>query len=685
MVEAETLYFDKTVSFADLGLERRLTRALENQKFLFPSNVQAQGIPIVLQKKDVLMRAKTGSGKTLAYLLPLVQLLLQGCQEAEAGIKAVILVPSNELVYQVWKTLKKEVLKFSNDVISLLPLRAERGMNTQASRLKEGPNIVVSTPTRLAKHLKNKSVELNQLQHLVVDEADLILSFGYFDDVQTVVSSLPKNYHCVLVSATLTTNLSELQKLVITDPDPKVVLVNDGVNEKDALLQEFHLKLENNETKLLVLFTLIKLELLKGKMLIFTNHLNRCYELKLFLEQFSISSAVFDHSHPSNCRQSILNQFNQGIFDILIVTDDGMNVDKEFMLISAVEDELEPKKEVLKTMAEDELEPKKEGPETMAEDAPEPKEEGPETVAEDEPEPKEEGPATITEEEPDPMKEASAEQNLSSGDQTILKQDTSQEKEEREEQKKDLPSVDHKDEKYTVPSTEDEPTSNKQEGTPPANRERTDPKDKSTSSRGIDFREVTAVVNFDFPNSVKAYTHRVGRTARGGRFGTALSLWTEVDVEVMKRLKEFQTIHSPTHKANIKPLDFDLKEIIGFKIRVQIAIRNVTRSSIKEARLKELRRQMLKSEQLKAYFENNPREATLLSQDDPRKRRVNKLLAHIPGYILGDRTIVEVPNSTRNFQALGASTEYPGKRKKRFFRRKRGGPLRRKRRRTKRH
>jgi len=701
MVEEETLYFDKTVSFADLGLERRLTRALENKKFLFPSNVQAKGIPIVLQKKDVLMRAKTGSGKTLAYLLPLVQLLLQGCQEAEAGIKAVILVPSNELVYQVWKTLKKEVLKFSNDVISLLPLRAERGMNTQASRLKEGPNIVVSTPTRLAKHLKNKSVELNQLQHLVVDEADLILSFGYFDDVQTVVSSLPKNYHCVLVSATLTTNLSELQKLVITDPDPKVVLVNDGVNEKDALLQEFHLKLENNETKLLVLFTLIKLELLKGKMLIFTNHLNRCYELKLFLEQFSISSAVFDHSHPSNCRQSILNQFNQGIFDILIVTDDGMNVDKEFMLISPVEDEPDPKEEGPETISEGEPKPKEEGPETIAEAEPEPKEEGPETIAKDEPEPKEEGPettakdepepkeeaATIAEHEPDPMKEAPVDQNLRSADQTILKQDTPQEKEETEEPKKEPPSVDLENEKYIVPSTEDDPTSNKQEGKPPANRERTAPKDKSTSSRGIDFREVTAVVNFDFPNSVKAYTHRVGRTARGGRFGTALSLWTPRDVEVMKRLKEFQTIHSPTHKANIKPLDFDLQEIIGFKIRVQIAIRNVTRNAVKEARLKELKRQMLKSDKLKAYFENNPREATLLTlkHDNKPTIKVDKLLAHIPSYILGDRTIVEVPNSTRNFQALGASTEYPGQRKKRIYHRRRRGrnPLRRKRRKVK--
>jgi len=636
MVAAESLYFDKTVSFADLGLERRLTKALEKQKFLFPSNVQAQGIPIVLQKKDVLMRAKTGSGKTLAYLLPLVQLLLQGCQEAESGIKAVILVPSNELVYQIWKTLKKEVLKFSNNVISVLPLRIERGMQTQAARLKEGPNIVVSTPTRLAKHLKKNGVQLDQLQHLVVDEADLILSFGYFDDVQTVVSSLPKNYHCVLVSATLSTNLSELQKLVITDPDPKVVSVNDGVNEDEELLQEFHLKVDNKEMKLLVLFTLIKLELLKGKMLVFTNGLNMCYELKLFLEEFSISSAVFNHKLPSNCRQSILNQFNQGIFDLLIVTDDAMNVDKEFSLLPEVEDKQQPK-----------------------EDAP------------------------VGENEAEPKNEAFTEQTVCSGGETTHQKDASLDKEEIGEQQKEPSSVEKGDGKAAAPSTEDERSSEKGEGTSPGNPKLNGAKDKNTSSRGIDFREVTAVVNFDFPYSVKTYTHRVGRTARGGRFGTALSLWTNADKKVMNRLQEFQTVNSPQHKANIQPLDFDLKEVIGFKTRVAIARTNVTRNAVKEAQLSELKRQMLNSEKLKMHFEDNPREANLLRHDQKlHKRKVDKLLAHVPSYILGDRTIVEVPNSTRNFQALGATSEIPGKRK-RHWRRKRGGPLRRKRRKKK--
>merc|ERR1719419_1419658 len=189
--------------------------------------------------------------------------------------------------------------------------------------------------------------------------------------------------------------------------------------------------------------------------------------------------------------------------------------------------------------------------------------------------------------------------------------------------------------KQEAQAADDKKTSKKRAKAPPNNKNRKRA-NTTSASRGIDFREVSAVVNYDFPDSVKAYTHRVGRTARGGRYGTALSLWTERDVEVMQRLKEFQTIHSPTHKANIKPLDFDLEEIVGFKIRVQIAIRNVTRNAVKEARLKELKRQMLKSNKLKAYFENNPREATLLTLTHDHKpiRKVNKLLAHIPSYIL---------------------------------------------------
>jgi len=152
----------------------------------------------------------------------------------------------------------------------------------------------------------------------------------------------------------------------------------------------------------------------------------------------------------------------------------------------------------------------------------------------------------------------------------------------------------------------------------------------------------------------------------------------------MKRLQEFQTAHSPYHKANIRPLDFDLSEVIGFKTRVAIASKQVTRTVVREVRVEELKRQILNSEKLKTHFEDNPREAALLRHDRrTRKIRVDKVMAHVPDYILGNKTIVEVPNSTRNFQALGASSETPGRRKKRKYKSKRGDPLRRKRRRRK--
>merc|ERR1712183_1185202 len=102
--------------------------------------------------------------------------------------------------------------------------------------------------------------------------------------------------------------------------------------------------------------------------------------------QFSISAAVFDHTHPSNSRQSILNQFNQGLFDLLLVTDDSMDVDKEFMLIPADEDEPEPKEEDQPAIAEDQPE---ENQTTKAEDQPEPKAEDQATMAKDQPEPME--------------------------------------------------------------------------------------------------------------------------------------------------------------------------------------------------------------------------------------------------------------------------------------------------------
>mmetsp|Transcript_28077 Transcript_28077/g.34206 ORF Transcript_28077/g.34206 Transcript_28077/m.34206 type:complete len:258 (+) Transcript_28077:69-842(+) len=168
-------------------------------------------------------------------------------------------------------------------------------------------------------------------------------------------------------------------------------------------------------------------------------------------------------------------------------------------------------------------------------------------------------------------------------------------------------------------------------------------------ARGVDFRGVQTVVNVDFPKSVESYIHRIGRTARGGETGTALSIVNIDDEEQMRILKAVQDDQPRKPDSNSSNEDksangfvsqpaklaLDVKEIEPFRYRVEDVRRAVTRTSIRDARLKEIKQEMLNSEKLKAHFEDNPKDLNLLAHDKHlRPSKVQKSLASIPEYLL---------------------------------------------------
>lgn len=167
--------------------------------------------------------------------------------------------------------------------------------------------------------------------------------------------------------------------------------------------------------------------------------------------------------------------------------------------------------------------------------------------------------------------------------------------------------------------------------------------DKDTEfgvSRGLDFKAVTTVVNFDFPMTTRSYTHRVGRTARGGASGVALSLMPPQGVEpiqdaVLGSLQSSQPVVPETGLPQPSPLPFDVREIEGFRYRVDDVIRSVTASVIKDARLAELRREILASEALRSHFEDRPQDLALLQHERPlAPKQVKKHLRDVPTYLL---------------------------------------------------
>jgi ATP-dependent RNA helicase DDX56/DBP9 len=250
----------------DFGLDRRLIKALSKIGFIYPTLVQAKCIPIAMEGKDVLVRARTGSGKTVAFALPLLHKILSD-KEADGGVSAasnvrcLILVPTKELCHQIEGELTKLTF-YCKDIVSICSITDESA-STQKFRLQKQPDIIVSTPAKIAQYVRSGTVNIGTVKTLVMDEADLILSFGYAEDVNFVTTALPKIFQGLLTSATLSPELDKFKRVVLHNP--AVVKLEEEGGVMGHLLQ-FYLSSSDND-KFLILYVFIKLGLLQVNVL----------------------------------------------------------------------------------------------------------------------------------------------------------------------------------------------------------------------------------------------------------------------------------------------------------------------------------------------------------------------------------------------------------------------------------
>lgn len=579
----------QTFASCEFGLDRRLTKAVAKMAFVHATLVQVHCIPLAMQGKDLLVRARTGSGKTAAFALPLLHKLLQVKQDpihAVASVKAVVLVPTKELVEQTKKHMS-ELMYYCSDVISVLALGGQ-SMNAQQALLRDVPDIVIATPGRLVAHLQAGNVSLkDSVQVVVIDEADLVLSFGYGEDIRTIFNHLPKACQHFCMSATLSPELEKLKQSVLHNP--AVVKLEEG--ETDGKLQQYYLPVPAMDKDLL-LYALIKLGVVHGKIIFFVNSTESAYRLKLFFEQFLIKSAVLNAQLPHNSRQHIIEEFNRGLFDYLIATDDSVDRDDGENDIEDEDDD-----------DDDEEEDENEGDDDQDND-------------------------DVEEEDEDAEVETKSDSDEAPEDDEEV-EDADEENEDDEEDDDDDAMSDDDDDDAS------EKTKTAQRGTKRA-------RDESYGvSRGVDFRGVNFVINVDFPRSVRAYTHRIGRTARGGANGTALSLVTLSESKQKRSLDRVQAsqkpVLAPSNDLLQQPaeLSFDLKEIDCFRYRVEDVRRAVTKIAVREAQLADVKKEILNSESLASHFEANPRDLNILQHDKSiGTAQVQRHLATIPDYLV---------------------------------------------------
>ena len=546
---ASEAYIDDSVNFESFKLDARLLQAIKGSGFTHPTLIQSHAIPLALEeKRDIIAKAATGSGKTLAYLIPVIQTILDYKKSRtngdEPGTLGIIMVPTRELTQQVTAVLEKLIHYCSKD-IKVLNLAADLSTSVLNTLLSENPEIIVGTPSKILNILERNTntVGIDDLKFLVIDEVDLVLTFGYQDDLDKIAEYLPlkKNLQTFLMSATLSDDIQSLKQKYCRSP--AIIKFNDDeINKDKTKLVQYYVRVGEFD-KFLFCYVIFKLGLIKGKTLVFVNNIDRGYRLKLVLEQFGIKSCILNNELPANSRQHIVDQFNKNVYHLLIATDDADNI-KEF------DDE-----------QKDDIQVEEKNDETNT------------VVAEES-------------------------TNSTTGIKSKTKNNYKQDKE------------------YGV-------------------------------SRGVDFKNVACVVNFDLPTTAKAYVHRVGRTARAGKSGTAISFVVPLKEfgkhkpSMLPSAKKDEKILSRIIKQQsklgleIQPYSFDLKQVEGFRYRMEDGFRAVTQVAVREARIKELKEELLASEKLKRHFEENPIELKSLRHDkELHPARVQNHLKRIPEYLL---------------------------------------------------
>uniref|UniRef100_A0A2K6KMB3 RNA helicase n=1 Tax=Rhinopithecus bieti TaxID=61621 RepID=A0A2K6KMB3_RHIBE len=295
----------EALGFEHMGLDPRLLQAVTDMGWSRPTLIQEKAIPLALEGKDLLARARTGSGKTAAYAIPMLQLLLHRKATGpvvEQAVRSLVLVPTKELARQAQSMIQQLATYCARDV-RVANVSAAEDSASQRAVLMEKPDVVVGTPSRILSHLQQDSLKLrDSLELLVVDEADLLFSFGFEEELKSLLCHLPRIYQAFLMSATFNEDVQALKELVLHNP--VTLKLQESQLPGPDQLQQFQVVCETEEDKFLLLYALLKLSLIRGKSLLFVNTLERSYRLRLFLEQFSIPTCVLNGELPLRSRAS---------------------------------------------------------------------------------------------------------------------------------------------------------------------------------------------------------------------------------------------------------------------------------------------------------------------------------------------------------------------------------------------
>ena len=322
----------ETISFASLALAPELLKALDESGYTTPTPIQAQAIPLALKGTDLMAGAQTGTGKTAAFTLPLLQQLLPlastSASPARHPIRALILAPTRELAIQVEESVKAYA---KHTALRSLVVFGGVDIKTQTPSLMRGVEVLVATPGRLLDHVEQRTLQLSQVQMLVLDEADRMLDMGFMPDLKRILALLPKKRQTLMFSATFSPEIKKLSEEFLNKP----TLIEVARSNATAENVTQKILLVEASDKQHVLADLLRKEATQA--IIFTKTKLSASRLARHLEREGIAAGAIHGDKSQLERIQALDAFKQNKITALVATDvaaRGLDIDQLPMVIN---------------------------------------------------------------------------------------------------------------------------------------------------------------------------------------------------------------------------------------------------------------------------------------------------------------------------------------------------------------
>ena len=298
------------VRFDTLGLSEELLRGLEKKGITQSTPVQAGCIPPMMEWKDVIAKAPTGTGKTFAFGLPIIEHI----DPEEECLQAVIMAPTRELAIQITAELREAAL--CKQGIRIVCVYGGDPINKQIDALKKRPQIVVATPGRLSDHMKRRTVRVDTVKTVVLDEADRMLDMGFIHDVTRILDQIKNRKNLGMFSATMSREVMDISWVYQRDP-VEIEVKADEKNKPDILQLRMDVSADERVEAIAKIIRMGELD----RVMVFCNTKGSAERAAAFLRMQKLEAECIHGDIPQKKREAIMNRFRKGELPVFVSTD----------------------------------------------------------------------------------------------------------------------------------------------------------------------------------------------------------------------------------------------------------------------------------------------------------------------------------------------------------------------------